>query len=300
MALRPDEFYDRALAASDGERRLPLARMTEWEISPFEQAGLRVAPLRPPVLPEPARHGEDPSECNSCRNRDKGIWFSDRWRLTRIGGVGVPLALMLHPRDHYDVADLPDVLAAELGVLTTHIARHVEALAHIARAHVYRLGDGGAHLHVWFFARPEGQAQRPGWPSIGSNARWIWRFSGWLMWASSWHRPNGSAEGCGRERRGHERDDAGGSAAPGRCAGGTSAERGGGSLLGACAVHRRLRSRGVAYLSLERGTPRASCAARLPQRAHPQAQPDSAGTRLPRGRVPNGGTSVTAAEPDCS
>ena len=22
-----------------------------------------------------------------------------------------------------------------------------------------RIGDGGAHLHVWFFARPEGQAQ---------------------------------------------------------------------------------------------------------------------------------------------
>jgi hypothetical protein len=25
--------------------------------------------------------------------------------------VGVPLALMLHPRDHYDMADLPDELA---------------------------------------------------------------------------------------------------------------------------------------------------------------------------------------------
>ena len=84
MALRPDEFYDHALAAADGERRLPLARMTGWEISPFEQDGLRVAPLRPPVLPEPARHGEDPSDCRSCRNRDDGIWFNDRWRLTRI------------------------------------------------------------------------------------------------------------------------------------------------------------------------------------------------------------------------
>jgi len=92
----------------------------------------------------------------------QGIWFSDHWRLTRIGGVGVPLALMLHPRDHYDMADLPDELAAELGLLTTHIVRHVEALPHVARAQVYRLGDGGAHLHVWFFARPEGQAQMLG------------------------------------------------------------------------------------------------------------------------------------------
>jgi hypothetical protein len=24
---------------------------------------------------------------------------------------------------------------------------------------VHRIGDGGAHLHVWFFARPQGQAQ---------------------------------------------------------------------------------------------------------------------------------------------
>lgn len=159
MALRPDDFYDHALAAADGERRLPLARMAGWDISPFEAGGLRVAPLRPPVLPEPARQGEDPSDCNSCRRRDEGIWLNDRWRLTRIAGVGVPLVLMLHPRDHFDMADLPDELAAELGVLSTHIVRHVEALPNISRAHVYRIGDGGAHLHIWFFTRPEGQAQ---------------------------------------------------------------------------------------------------------------------------------------------
>ena len=51
MALTPQEFYAHALAAADAEGRLPLARMTEWGISPFEQDGLRVAPLRPPVLP---------------------------------------------------------------------------------------------------------------------------------------------------------------------------------------------------------------------------------------------------------
>jgi hypothetical protein len=159
MALRPDEFYDHAVAAADAEGRLPLSRMTEWEISPFEHEGLRVAPLRPPVLPEPSRQGEDPTDCPSCRSRDEGIWLDERWRLTRITGVGAPLVLMLHPRDHYDLTDLPDELAAELGVLTTHIARHMQALPNIARAHVYRIGDGGAHLHVWFFARPEGQAQ---------------------------------------------------------------------------------------------------------------------------------------------
>ncbi len=159
MPLSPGEFYDHAVAAADEQRRLPLSRMTGWDISPFEPDGLRVAPLRPPVLPEPPRDGEDPSDCRACAQRDEGLWLDDRWRLGRMPGAGVPLVLMLRPRDHFDLTDLPDGMAAELGVLTTHIARHIESLPHIARAHVYRLGDGGAHLHVWFFARPQGQSQ---------------------------------------------------------------------------------------------------------------------------------------------
>ena len=159
MPLSPDEFHAHALTVADEEQRLPLSRMTMWEISPFEPDGLRVSRLRPPVVPDPPRHGEDPATCGSCQRRDEGIWLDERWRLTRIGGVGVPLVLMLHPRDHHDLADLDDDLAAELGVLSVHLARHVEALPHISRCHVYRFGDGGAHLHMWFFARPEGQSQ---------------------------------------------------------------------------------------------------------------------------------------------
>jgi diadenosine tetraphosphate (Ap4A) HIT family hydrolase len=159
MAMTPEEFHAHASAAADADGRLPLARMTGWDISPFEAGGLRVSPLRPPVVPEKPRHGEDPSDCSSCRRRDEGIWLDDHWRLTRIPHVGVPLVLMLHPRDHHDLDDLPDDRAAELGILSTHVARHMQALAHVARAHVYRIGDGAAHLHVWFFARPEGQTQ---------------------------------------------------------------------------------------------------------------------------------------------
>ncbi len=157
--MTPEEFHAYALAAADPDGRLPLARMTGWDISPFEQDGLRTNPLRPPVLPEPARHGEDPADCSSCRNRDAGLWLNENWRLTRVGGVGVPLVLMLHSRDHYDFEDLPDELAAEFGLLSARIARHVKALPGITRSHVYRISDGGAHLHVWFFARPEGQGQ---------------------------------------------------------------------------------------------------------------------------------------------
>lgn len=167
MALEPGDFHTHALTTADGEGRLSLARMTEWDASPFEPDGLRVAPLRPPVLPEPPRQGENGADCNACHRRDQGIWFNERWRLARIGGAGVPLVLMLQPLDHFDLPDLPDELAAELGVLTAHLARHVEALPHIARAHVYRIGDGGEHLHVWFLARPQGQAQlRGSWMAV--------------------------------------------------------------------------------------------------------------------------------------
>jgi diadenosine tetraphosphate (Ap4A) HIT family hydrolase len=157
--MDPQEFFEHAMTVADEQGRLPLSRMTEWDISPFERDGLRVAALRPPVPAEPPRHDEDPADCQSCRHRDEGIWFDDNWRLSRMGRVGVPLVLMLHPRDHYDLNDLPDERAAELGLLTAHLARHIEALPHITRAHVYRVGDGGAHLHVWLFARPERQAQ---------------------------------------------------------------------------------------------------------------------------------------------
>lgn len=162
MALDPDEFYRQALAAADNEARLPLSRMTGWDISPFEQEGLRVSPLLAPVVPEIARKDEDAATCGVCSRRDEGIWFNERWRLKRIGGVGVPLVLMLYPREHHDIGTLPDYLASEHGVLVTHIARHVEALPGIGRAHVFRIGDGSAHLHTWFFSRPEGQPQMLG------------------------------------------------------------------------------------------------------------------------------------------
>jgi hypothetical protein len=162
MALSPEDFHRHAIDAADAQRRLPLSRMTGWDIAPFEQDGLQVVPLRAPAVPEPLRQDEDPATCATCAARDEGVWLDEHWRLRLIAGVGVPLALMLLPREHYDLADLPDERAAELGILTAHLGRHVEALPHIARSHVYRIGDGGAHLHVWFFARPEGQAQLRG------------------------------------------------------------------------------------------------------------------------------------------
>jgi diadenosine tetraphosphate (Ap4A) HIT family hydrolase len=137
--------------------------MTGWEIFPFEREGLRVIPLEPPQLPEPDRKGEHGVDCWGCRAPKGLVWSDDHWLLCTLGDPGgAPLVLMLQPREHHDLVDLPDERAGEFGLLVVHVARAIEKLPHIARAHVSRWGDGGAHLHVFFFARPEGFSQLRG------------------------------------------------------------------------------------------------------------------------------------------
>jgi hypothetical protein len=162
VAMTSYEFYVRVRDASDAEGRLPLSRMTGWEIFPFEPGNLRVVPLAPPQFPEPDRGGEGSNPCGPCATPVPGIWANGRWRLTALTESGAPLVLMLMPAAHYDLADLPDDLAAELGTLIVHVSRAIEALPNVARAHVSRWGDGGAHLHVFFFARPAGFPQLRG------------------------------------------------------------------------------------------------------------------------------------------
>jgi diadenosine tetraphosphate (Ap4A) HIT family hydrolase len=163
VPLSPGEFYAHALTAADAERRLPLSRMTGWEVFPFEPDGLRVVPLDPPVIPEPARQGEDCQACRACARNDNGIWSDEHWRVVIFAEpTGAPLLLIVEPVEHFDLANLPDDRAAELGKLLAHLARAVEALPHIARAHISRWGDGSAHLHVFVYARPEGFSQLRG------------------------------------------------------------------------------------------------------------------------------------------
>lgn len=143
---------------------MPLSRLTAWEIFPFESDGLRVAPLAAPNIPEPPRHGEAGVACRSCDDTRVGaIWDDDHWRLDVFDEPsGAPLVAMLTTREHYDMADLPEELAAELGRLIVHTVRAIESLPHVARAHVSRWGDGGEHVHLFFFARPAGFVQLRG------------------------------------------------------------------------------------------------------------------------------------------
>jgi diadenosine tetraphosphate (Ap4A) HIT family hydrolase len=164
VSSTPEDFYANALAHADDEGRMALSNMTGWEIFPFEREGLRVVPLAAPELPEEPRNGEGGSQCRSCASSHSGTrWQNDRWRLITLAEPsGAPLVMMIQPKAHHDLVDLPDDLAAELGRLIVHVARAVESLPHIARAHVSRWGDGGAHLHLFVLARPTGFPQLRG------------------------------------------------------------------------------------------------------------------------------------------
>lgn len=163
MAETPEQLYARVCAASDAAGRLPVPDVASWDTFPFESDGLRVVTLRAPELPEPPREGEGDRPCRGCTSEGRSVWQDETWRLRPwTDPSGAPLVLILEPHAHHDLADLPDEMAADLGRLTVHIARAVEALPYVARCHVMRIGDGGAHLHVFFFARPAGFPQLRG------------------------------------------------------------------------------------------------------------------------------------------
>lgn len=136
---------------------------TKWPSFPFE-GDLRVKQLADPVDTEPRRKGEDAADCVACNTPDEAyIWVSERWRVRAMDRpTGLPMVLILEARSHLDLGDLPNLLAAELGVMTVRLERAVRSLDGVARVHVNRWGDGSAHLHMWFLARPYGQLQLRG------------------------------------------------------------------------------------------------------------------------------------------
>jgi diadenosine tetraphosphate (Ap4A) HIT family hydrolase len=163
VPLTPEELHARASAVADADGRLPLSRMSGWEVFPFEPDGLRVVRLRPPELPEPPRAGVDGVGCWGCEASSGVVWSDEHWRLATLGEpTGAPLLLVLEPVEHVDLPMLSDERAGELGRLLVHVARAMEALPLIARAHVARWGDGSEHLHVFFYARPAGFPQLRG------------------------------------------------------------------------------------------------------------------------------------------
>jgi diadenosine tetraphosphate (Ap4A) HIT family hydrolase len=149
MSETPEQLYARA--AND----LRMPPVEEWEEFPFD-GDLRPRALLPPVEAEAPREGDGGVECWSCgRSDDSFLWTNERWRLFSARPNGLPLVVLLETREHYaEPGDLPDDLAAELGVLLARIERAIRGVGEIGRVHVCRWGDGAEHLHWWFMARP--------------------------------------------------------------------------------------------------------------------------------------------------
>jgi hypothetical protein len=164
MPLSPEEFFENATSqGNESDNDIPSIFAT-WETFPFDADGLAVVPLRRPLVPEAPRNGEDPLDCRGCTANDGLIvWENENWRLKALSEPsGVPLVMILGPKQHCDYGELSDELAAEFGQILVHTVRAVESLEHIARAHVLRWGDGSAHMHVFISARPEGFVQLRG------------------------------------------------------------------------------------------------------------------------------------------
>jgi diadenosine tetraphosphate (Ap4A) HIT family hydrolase len=167
-----EDYYKRVMAAVDHEGRLaiPADGIPYWEIFPFEAEGLRLKSIEPLADAEIPRFGEDPTLCHCARRDDADessfvgaeVWRDDHWHISVAEPSGAPVILMLAPQGHFDFTTLPMDRAAEMGQIMVALGAAIEALPSVARVHVSKWGDGGAHAHIFFFARPTRMPQLRG------------------------------------------------------------------------------------------------------------------------------------------
>jgi len=119
----------------------------------------------PRQLPEPPRRGEAGGPpCRICAGRTTDpVWSDENWTLHPPHGGSLPGAVWMASRAHVDsFSDLPEELAADFGRVAARVERAILSLGDVARVHLYRWGDGGAHFHVWFLPRPLGMVEASG------------------------------------------------------------------------------------------------------------------------------------------
>ena len=169
MPESADEVFKRIVASTSDGGRLPTPPSVGWDIFPWDVVDGALAPKVIWPGDEPGRRGEGTAtSCPECIgiDRERIVWEDEHWLLTHPGGpTGLPLVLMLHTREHEDFGQLDDEIASQYGRISNRLVRIVENLPNIGRVHVSRWGDGGAHFHVWFFARTKGLM-----PVLGSPA----------------------------------------------------------------------------------------------------------------------------------
>jgi diadenosine tetraphosphate (Ap4A) HIT family hydrolase len=159
MAESAEQVYARVVAAVGQGGHLPMPPSGGWDIFPWVVVDGAIAPralARP--SDEPVRYGESADRpCGICENgipTERIVWEDDFWILSHEGApTGLPVVLVLHPRDHLDFGQLPDDRASEFGRISNRLVRIIEGLDNIGRAHLNKWGDGGSHMHAVYVGR---------------------------------------------------------------------------------------------------------------------------------------------------
>jgi diadenosine tetraphosphate (Ap4A) HIT family hydrolase len=152
----PEHAHDVRGPDTGGLRTPPVE---DWDSWPFT-GGVIPKTLRAPE-PEPDRDGEGTRPCSACAMSDDDyIWTDEHWRLKSMPPSGLPIVLILEPREHVDgPRDLSDNMLAEMGIMLARVERAVLGIDGVERVHILRYGEGSAHLHWWFMARQTGLRQ---------------------------------------------------------------------------------------------------------------------------------------------
>ena len=171
-AESPEDFYARVKAATGADGRLTVAveEMPGWDIYPYEIDSLRLKPLQPLADDEPAAARRGPCRLllrPSARpdGRQPGVEQRAVAAAPRHRHEA-PDRLNLAPREHCDLPTVPDHLADEMGQLIVAVSAGVEHVPSVGRVQLAKYGDGGAHLHLFFFGRPARMLQLRGSPLL--------------------------------------------------------------------------------------------------------------------------------------
>lgn len=163
----PDDA--RTPARSAYHDRLPIgsslspAALLESPLFGFE-GDVRMKPLEPMLVPERPRQGEaDSAGCFHCTtSRDDAIWQDELWHVGHQPRTGLPFFAGLAPNAHVRLDQLDGDLLTSLGAIVQRLAGAIGSLDGVARVHFSRWGDGSAHFHLHFLARPLGMMQGRG------------------------------------------------------------------------------------------------------------------------------------------
>jgi hypothetical protein len=158
MAESAEQVHARIRESVGEGGRLPSPPHAEWDNFPWEVVDGELVPrVLPPVADEAPRAGQTADKpCPSCFGvpEERVVWEDASWRLKHFGQPsGLPVVLILEPRQHLDFGQLDDDLASQYGRIANRLVRIIEGLDNVARCHVLRYGDGSEHAHSWFVAR---------------------------------------------------------------------------------------------------------------------------------------------------